>query len=104
MYELLQAARDTAGVEPALMVQLVLATLNVGLLVAIVLVFVQNYRKLPTHFGLGLIVFALALLLQTGMGILQLVSRTRGGFLLFVTLPEVFMFAALLVLLYLVTK
>jgi hypothetical protein len=44
-----------------------LEVLNVLLLVFLLYVYVQNYRQMKTVFGLGLIVFALFLLLQNGM-------------------------------------
>ncbi|MBI4043843.1 MAG: hypothetical protein HY393_03485 [Candidatus Diapherotrites archaeon] len=45
-------------------VTVALEILNVVLLVGLLYVFMQNYRSMKTHFGLGLILFAGILLLQ----------------------------------------
>lgn len=89
------------------LIQTFFEVLNAGLLIAILIIFVQNYRRMKTSFGLGLILFAAVLLLRSVLGVFRLGLIRDGGrgvFLLVETVPEIAMFGALVVLLYLVTK
>jgi hypothetical protein len=85
----------------------VVSTMNVVLLVFLLVIYVDIYRKTRSEFTLGLIIFSSALLLYA-LASNPMVIWAFGfrplGLGPFALLPDLFAFAALVILLYLSTK
>lgn len=85
----------------------VASTLNVTLLVFLLLIYIDIYRKTRSEFTIGLMVFSMVLLLNA-LASNPLVHWLFGfrafGLGPFALLPDLFTFAALIVLLYLSIK
>jgi hypothetical protein len=105
-FDLLQAgpAREGGRAAQAAQLVLVLDVLMLGLLLALFLVFFQNYRRLKTPFGLGLVVFAGALLLQSLASVLVRIFPSPAGFVVLELAPSILGIVAIVALLYLVLK
>jgi len=88
-------------------IQVVLSTINVTLLVFLFSAYLGLYRKMKSHFALGLMVFSVILLFYA-LSSNPLVQRVFGFFAFglgpFAMLPELFTCVALVVLLYLTFK
>jgi hypothetical protein len=84
-----------------------LAIVNAGLLLALLIVFFKQWRRTKASFALGLVVFAAVLLVRELLGVLNAVGRAGGlpivgpGFDLLLTVGEGI---ALAILLYLVVQ
>lgn len=85
---------------------LLVTMLNVGLLIALAVLFLQGYRRMKTTFGLALVVLVVVMLLQNVLQVLNAFVRVKGGnaALGSLVLPDALEFVALLVLLYLATR
>jgi len=85
----------------------VISTINAIILVFLVIVYVDIYRKTRSEFTVGLIIFSAALLLYA-LTSNPIVIRTFGfrlfGLGPFALLPDMFTFVALIILLYLSIK
>ena len=88
-------------------IQVVLSTINVTLLVFLFSAYLGLYRKMKSHFALGLMVFSVILLFYA-LSSNPFVQRIFGFFAFglgpFAMLPELFTCVALVVLLYLTFK
>lgn len=85
----------------------VISTINIGLLVSLLVIYVNIYAKTRSPFTIGLIIFALAFLMKdltSSPFVVGLFSFRAYGLGPFIFLPGVFEFAALSVLLYLSIK
>lgn len=85
----------------------VISTLNIVLLIFLLAVYLDIYRKTRSEFTIGLIIFSTALLfyaLTSNPIIMWLCGFIPFGLGPFALLPELFTFAALVVLLYLSVK
>jgi len=85
-------------------VKVVLTTLNAALLIFLFSAYLSVYRKIRSHFTIGLMVFSTVLLLYalTSNPLLQWVFGFRAfGLGPFAMLPDLFTFVGLVVLLYL---
>ncbi len=88
-------------------IKAVLSTVNTVIVLMLLFIYVNIYRKTKTNFTVGLIIFSLILLLYTVSSnpILQTIFGYRAfGLGPFAMLPDTFTFVALLVLLYLSLK
>jgi len=88
-------------------IQLVVTLGNVVLLLGLLYIYLQNYRKLKSRFSLGLMMFAVVLLLQalTSTPVIHSVIRYLGhGTEILAVLADLFEFVALAVLLYISYK
>ena len=88
-------------------VKTVISTINVTLLVFLLAIYIDMYRKLRSEFTMGLIIFSLTLLLYalSSNPIMQSIFGFRGaGLGPFAMLPDLFTSIALAVLLYLTLK
>ncbi|MBS7639917.1 MAG: hypothetical protein QW600_02715 [Candidatus Bathyarchaeia archaeon] len=88
-------------------VKSVISTVNVALVAILLFMYIDIYRKTKTQFTMGLIIFSLVLLSYTlsSNPFIQLIFRFRAfGLGPFAMLPDIFTFAALLILLYLSLK
>ncbi|HYB92936.1 MAG TPA: hypothetical protein VED00_02195 [archaeon] len=87
--------------------QTVVSTVNVTLLVFLLFIYIGIYRETQSEFTVGLIIFSVVLLLN-GIASNPLVRWAFGfrafGLGPFILLPDLFTFAALIVLLYLSLK
>jgi hypothetical protein len=85
----------------------VVSTINITILIFLVLIYADIYRKTRSEFTIGLIIFSATLLLYA-LASNPIVIRAFGfrlfGLGPFALLPELFTFAALVVLLYLSIK
>jgi hypothetical protein len=85
----------------------IVSTLNIALLVVLLITYVNVYSKTKSEFSFGLIIFSFALLLKDLMSspfIVNAFSFYASGLGPFAVLPDLFEFAALIVLLYLSIK
>ncbi|MEM3090807.1 MAG: hypothetical protein QXW17_03480, partial [Candidatus Bathyarchaeia archaeon] len=88
-------------------VKTVISTVNIAIVLILLFIYMNIYRKTKTNFTIGLIIFSLILLLYTVSSnpILQTIFGYRAfGLGPFAMLPDVFALIALLVLLYLSLK
>ncbi len=88
-------------------IQLVITLGNVVLLLGLLYIYLQNYRKLKSRFSLGLMMFAVVLLLQalTSTPIIHSTMSYFGhGTEILPVLADLFEFVALAVLLYISYK
>lgn len=88
-------------------VKTVISTVNIAIVLILLLIYMNIYRKTKTNFTIGLIIFSLILLLYTVSSnpVLQTIFGYRAfGLGPFAMLPDVFTFISLLVLLYLSLK
>jgi len=85
----------------------VISTVNISLTLILLFIYVDIYRKTKSQFTIGLIIFSLILLFYTISSnpfIQSLFSFRAFGLGPFAMLPDIFTFAALLILLYLSLK
>jgi uncharacterized membrane protein len=85
----------------------VISTVNISLTLILLFIYVDIYRKTKSQFTIGLIIFSLILLFYTisSNPFIQLLFSFRAfGLGPFAMLPDIFTFAALLILLYLSLK
>ncbi len=85
----------------------VVSTMNLVLLVFLLVIYVDIYRKTRSEFTLGLIIFSAALLLYAFASnpmVIWAFGFRPLGLGPFALLPDLFAFAALVILLYLSTK
>lgn len=85
----------------------VLSSVNVTLVIILLLVYIDVYRKTRAQFALGLIIFSLILLFYTlsSNPFMQMLFGFKAfGLGPFAMLPDLFTFAALIILLYLSLK
>ncbi len=85
----------------------VVSTINITLLIFLVLIYADLYRKTRSEFTVGLIIFSATLLLYAFTSnpiIIRAFGFRLFGLGPFALLPDLFTFAALLVLLYLSIK
>ena len=88
-------------------VKTVLSTINATLLVFLLVIYVDIYKKLKSEFTIGLIIFSMILLLYALVSnpLMQSIFGFRGiGLGPFAMLPDLFTCLALAVLLYLTMK
>jgi hypothetical protein len=87
--------------------QTIVSSINIVLLIALIVIYAGVYQKTKSSFTVGLIVFAIALLLKdlaANPFVIALFGFHLSGLGIFVLLPDLFETAALLVLLYLSSK
>lgn len=87
----------------------IITSINVVLILTLLYVFLQTYRKVRSEFTLGLIVFALVLLVQITFSCPPLTNLFFGGSLVcenifYHSIAATFEFFALVILLYLMTR
>jgi len=85
----------------------VISTVNISLTLILLFIYVDIYRKTKSQFTIGLIIFLLILLFYTisSNPFIQLLFSFRAfGLGPFAMLPDIFTFAALLILLYISLK
>ncbi|MCW4034975.1 MAG: hypothetical protein NWF03_06385 [Candidatus Bathyarchaeota archaeon] len=88
-------------------VKTILSTINATLLVFMMITYIDMYKKLPSEFTVGLIIFSMTLLLYALVSnpLMQKVFGFYGiGLGPFAMLPDLFTFLALCVLMYLTWK
>gem|GEM_PF-757375 len=88
-------------------VKSVFSTLNIALVIILLAIFIDVYRKTKAKFALGLMIFSLILLLYTVSSnpFMQMLFGFRAiGLGPFAMLPDIFAFIALLTLLYISLK
>ncbi len=84
-----------------------ISLINIGLILAVFVLYAKIYRKTKSPFSLGLTIFSFAFLINilTSSPILQAVCGFRSsGLGPFIILPDLFITLALLILVYLTTK
>ncbi|MHB8585914.1 MAG: hypothetical protein ACYDDF_08795 [Thermoplasmatota archaeon] len=100
------ASVAAAGALPTLGVFVTLV--SVGLLIALLVLYLQAYRRMKTPFGLGILVFVLVLLAQNLLQVLLALERAGGTIVVSVNsaafLSDVLELGGLSVLLYLATQ
>jgi len=97
----------TPDIELFYTIKSIISTVNVSLTLILLFIYVDIYRRTKSQFTIGLIIFSLILLFYTisSNPFIQMLFRFRAfGLGPFAMLPDIFAFAALLVLLYLSLK
>jgi hypothetical protein len=94
-------------IEPFYIIGTVISTINVTLLIILLIMYVQIYRKTRSEFTIGLIIFSAVLLLYAlaSSPIVRSIFGFRAvGLGPFAMLPDLFTCVALVILLYLTVK
>lgn len=71
------AAAAAAPVLPTLGIFVTL--ISVGLLIALLVLYLESYRKMKTPFGLGILIFVVVLLAQNCLQVLLAIERVVGS-------------------------
>ena len=82
---------------------IVFGSASIGLLAALLVLYTRNFRQIRSSFGLGLVVFALLLIAQTGWALWSMAQWAMAGWpdafaapLLFLNIAQASAFSVLL--------